>query len=61
MIYFISLIPTLKVVVIPTDNGYPTYLAACLAFLYEDAGKVKCIGSLECNGSVTIVCAVSPS
>ncbi|XP_043725712.1 V-type proton ATPase catalytic subunit A-like [Telopea speciosissima] len=41
----------------PADSGY---LAAHLASFYERAGKVKCLGSPECTGSVTIVGAVSP-
>ena len=44
----------------PADSGYPAYLAARLASFYERAGKVKCLGGPERNGSVTIVGAVSP-
>lgn len=44
----------------PADSGYPAYLAARLASFYERAGKVKCIGNPERDGSVTIVGAVSP-
>lgn len=44
----------------PADSGYPAYLAARLASFYERAGKVKCLGSPERTGSVTIVGAVSP-
>ncbi|AQK60306.1 vacuolar proton pump3 [Zea mays] len=44
----------------PADSGYPAYLAARLASFYERAGKVKCLGSPDRNGSVTIVGAVSP-
>uniref|UniRef100_A0A0N5B7H7 H(+)-transporting two-sector ATPase n=1 Tax=Strongyloides papillosus TaxID=174720 RepID=A0A0N5B7H7_STREA len=44
----------------PADSGYPAYLAARLASFYERAGKVRCLGSPERNGSVTIVGAVSP-
>ncbi|KHJ83052.1 V-type ATPase, A subunit, partial [Oesophagostomum dentatum] len=44
----------------PADSGYPAYLAARLASFYERAGKVKCLGSPEREGSVTIVGAVSP-
>jgi V-type H+-transporting ATPase subunit A len=39
----------------PADSGYPAYLAARLASFYERAGKVKCMGSPERDGSVTIV------
>jgi V-type H+-transporting ATPase subunit A len=44
----------------PADSGYPAYLGARLASFYERAGKVKCLGSQDRNGSVTIVGAVSP-
>lgn len=44
----------------PADSGYPAYLAARLASFYERAGKVKCLGNPERDGSVTIVGAVSP-
>eukprot|EP01010_Urceolus_cornutus_P001780 NODE_234_length_1957_cov_251.174528_g184_i0.p1 GENE.NODE_234_length_1957_cov_251.174528_g184_i0~~NODE_234_length_1957_cov_251.174528_g184_i0.p1 ORF type:complete len:606 (-),score=170.18 NODE_234_length_1957_cov_251.174528_g184_i0:102-1919(-) len=44
----------------PADAGYPAYLGARLASFYERAGKVKCLGSPEREGSVTIVGAVSP-
>ncbi|KAH7279890.1 hypothetical protein KP509_37G042600 [Ceratopteris richardii] len=44
----------------PADSGYPAYLAARLASFYERAGKVKCLGSPDRTGSVTIVGAVSP-
>jgi vacuolar-type H+-ATPase catalytic subunit A/Vma1 len=41
-------------------SGYPAYLAARLASFYERAGKAKCLGNPEREGSVTIVGAVSP-
>ena len=44
----------------PADSGYPAYLSARLASFYERAGRVKCLGSPEREGSVTIVGAVSP-
>jgi len=44
----------------PADQGYPAYLSTKLAQFYERAGKIKCIGSPDRNGSVTIVGAVSP-
>lgn len=44
----------------PADSGYPAYLAARLAAFYERAGRVKCLGSPERQGSVSIVGAVSP-
>ncbi|KAL3315871.1 V-type proton ATPase catalytic subunit A [Cichlidogyrus casuarinus] len=44
----------------PADSGYPAYLGARLASFYERAGRVRCIGSPDRTGSVTIVGAVSP-
>ncbi|CAG2180029.1 unnamed protein product, partial [Oppiella nova] len=44
----------------PADSGYPAYLSARLASFYERAGRVKCIGNPEREGSVSIVGAVSP-
>lgn len=44
----------------PADSGYPAYLGAKLAGFYERAGKVKCLGGPERNGTVSIVGAVSP-
>jgi len=44
----------------PADAGYPAYLAARLASFYERAGKVKCLGSPEREGAITVVGAVSP-
>merc|ERR1711871_1790060 len=44
----------------PADSGYPAYLAARLASIYERAGKVKCLGEPEREGAITVVGAVSP-
>jgi len=44
----------------PADSGYPAYLGARLAAFYERAGKVKCLGSPNREGTITIVGAVSP-
>jgi len=44
----------------PGDAGYPAYLGTRLAFFYERAGRVSCLGSPKREGSVTIVGAVSP-
>lgn len=44
----------------PADSGYPAYLAGKLAQFYERSGSVKCLGSPDRNGSVSIVGAVSP-
>lgn len=43
----------------PGDAGYPAYLGTLLAFFYERAGRVRCLGNGK-EGSVTIVGAVSP-
>lgn len=44
----------------PADAGYPAYLGNKLAQFYERAGRVKCLGSPDREGSITIVGAVSP-
>jgi V-type H+-transporting ATPase subunit A len=44
----------------PADSGYPAYLSARLAAFYERAGRVRCLGSPEREGTVTVVGAVSP-
>merc|ERR1712205_173834 len=44
----------------PADAGYPAYLGARLAAFYERSGRVKCLGTPEREGSITIVGAVSP-
>lgn len=44
----------------PADMGYPAYLGAKLAQFYERAGRVKCLGGPDREGTVTIVGAVSP-
>lgn len=44
----------------PADSGYPAYLGARLAAFYERAGRVKCLGSPDREGTVTIIGAVSP-
>lgn len=45
----------------PAEDGYPAYLATRLASFYERAGAVRCLGSPERTGSVTLVGAVSPA
>lgn len=45
---------------IPADEGYPAYLGQKLAKFYERAGRVRCRGTPDREGSVTIVGAVSP-
>jgi len=44
----------------PADSGYPAYLGARLAAFYERAGRVRCLGSPNREGTVTIIGAVSP-
>jgi len=44
----------------PADSGYPAYLGARLAAFYERAGRVKCLGGPDREGTVSIVGAVSP-
>ena len=44
----------------PGEEGYPAYLARRLAEFYERAGRVRCLGTDERYGSVTIIGAVSP-
>ncbi len=44
----------------PGDEGYPAYLGSRAAEFYERAGKVKCLGSGDRVGAVTIIGAVSP-
>ncbi|MEM4209126.1 MAG: V-type ATP synthase subunit A [Candidatus Anstonellaceae archaeon] len=44
----------------PGEEGYPAYLARRLAEFYERAGRVRCLGSSERYGSVSIIGAVSP-
>jgi V/A-type H+-transporting ATPase subunit A len=45
----------------PAEEGYPAYLSSRLAEFYERAGAVRCLGSAERDGSVTIIGAVSPA
>ncbi len=44
----------------PSEEGYPAYLASRLAEFYERAGRVRTIGGGQRNGSVTVMGAVSP-
>lgn len=44
----------------PGEEGYPAYLGTRLAAFYERAGLVRCLGSDERTGSVTVVGSVSP-
>ena len=44
----------------PTEGGYPAYLATRLSNFYERAGFVQVLGKGERLGSITIVGSVSP-
>jgi V/A-type H+-transporting ATPase subunit A len=44
----------------PGEEGYPTSLANRTARLHERAGRMKCLGRPERDGSVTLISAVSP-
>jgi len=44
----------------PAEEGYPAYLGARIASFYERAGRVKCLGSPEREGALSIIGAVSP-
>ena len=53
-------VPPGRLAEMPADSGYPAYLGARLASFYERAGRTKCLGNPEREGSVTLVGAVSP-
>ena len=44
----------------PGEEGYPAYLARRLAEFYERAGRIRCLGTDERYGSVSVIGAVSP-
>lgn len=44
----------------PGEEGYPTYLSTRLSNFFERSGRVRCLGSKEKIGSLTIIGAVSP-
>ena len=44
----------------PGEEGYPAYLSSRTAEFYERAGLVKCLGSDDRRGSLTVIGAVSP-
>jgi len=44
----------------PGEEGYPAYLGSRTANFYERAGSVKCLGTTDKEGSLTVVGAVSP-
>jgi V/A-type H+-transporting ATPase subunit A len=45
----------------PAEEGYPAYLSSRLAQFYERGAAVRCAGSEQREGSVTIIGAVSPA
>jgi V/A-type H+-transporting ATPase subunit A len=44
----------------PGEEGYPAYLGSRAAEFYERAGRVKCAGSDDREGALSVVGAVSP-
>ncbi len=44
----------------PGEEGYPAYLGSRLAGFYERAGKAKLIGSVDREGALSAIGAVSP-
>lgn len=44
----------------PGEEGYPAYLGSRLAAFYERAGYVKCAGSDDREGALTVIGSVSP-
>ncbi len=44
----------------PGEEGYPAYLGSRLAAFYERAGYVKCAGSGDREGALTVIGSVSP-
>jgi V/A-type H+-transporting ATPase subunit A len=44
----------------PGEEGYPTYLASRLGRFFERAGSVRAAGTPEREGAVTIIGAISP-
>jgi V/A-type H+-transporting ATPase subunit A len=44
----------------PGEEGYPAYLGSRTAAFYERAGYVKCLGSDNRQGSLSVIGAVSP-
>ncbi|MBU0580927.1 MAG: V-type ATP synthase subunit A [Candidatus Margulisbacteria bacterium] len=44
----------------PGEEGYPAYLGSRIAEFYERAGRAKVIGSMEREGTLSVIGAVSP-
>jgi V/A-type H+-transporting ATPase subunit A len=45
---------------LPGEEGFPPYLSSLIGSFYERAGRVKCLGAPEREGSLTIIGAISP-
>ena len=45
----------------PGEEGYPAYLASRVAAFYERGGRVRCLGSDEREGDLSVIGAVSPA
>jgi len=44
----------------PGEEGYPAYLGSSVAQFYERAGRVKCLGTPDREGAISVIGAVSP-
>jgi len=44
----------------PGEEGFPAYLGTRIASFYERSGRIKCLGSDDKEGTLSIVGAVSP-
>ncbi len=44
----------------PGEEGYPAYLSYRVAEFYERAGRVRCLASVDREGTLSVVGAVSP-
>jgi len=44
----------------PAEEGYPAYLSARIAAFYERAGRVRCQGTPQREGGLSVIGAVSP-
>ncbi len=45
----------------PGEEGYPAYLGTRIAEFYERAGRVRCLGSDDREGALSVIGAVSPA
>jgi V/A-type H+-transporting ATPase subunit A len=44
----------------PGEEGFPAYLGTRISSFYERSGRIKCLGSDDKEGTLSIVGAVSP-